>query len=60
MVSYADDCGPGSGFYEVVYIVKATGVKLVRSFDDEAACYRFVNKLRHSGKCTLISYPFFS
>ena len=59
MVSYADSesC---SGYYEVTYIVKATGVKLVRSFDDEFACHRFVNKLRHSKKCTLVSYPYFS
>ena len=59
MVSYAD-YEPGSGYYEVTYIVKETGVKLIRSFESESACYRFVNKLKHSKKCTLVSYPFFS
>lgn len=58
MVSYADE-KTVSGDYDVTYIVNETGAKLTRSFDDALACLRFVNKLKHSKRCTLIAYPFF-
>lgn len=57
MVSYADSA-PCTGCYEVTYIVKETGAKLIRSFDSERECARFINKLRHSKKCILVSWPY--
>lgn len=41
----------------VIYIVNATGVKLARDFDSPYLANKFVNKLRHSKRCTLVSYP---
>ena len=58
MVSYADEKSV-SGDYDVTYIVNETGAKLTRSFRSELAAYKFVNKLRHSKRCTLVAYPFF-
>ena len=49
-----------AGYLEVTYIVKETGAKLTRTFTSEWECNKFVNKLRHSKKCKLVSYPFFS
>lgn len=47
------------GNYVVTFVVKATGQKLNRGFDSEYAARQFVNKLKHSSKCTLTSYPIF-
>lgn len=41
----------------VIYIVNATGVKLARDFDSPYLANKFVNKLKHSKHCTLVSYP---
>lgn len=54
---YADEVS--RFYYEVTYIVNATGTKLKRSFDSPYLAWKFVNKLRHSKKCTLVSYPYF-
>lgn len=45
--------------YKVVFLVNATGQKLVRSFDSEYMAWKFVNKLKHSRRCRLVSYPLF-
>ena len=47
-------------YYNVTYIVRKTGVKLVKSFDSEYLAYKFVNKLRHSKTCILVAYPVFN
>lgn len=49
----------GTGFYKVTFIVNDTLQKLTRSFDSEYQAWVFVNKLRHSKRCTLLSYPNF-
>lgn len=55
--SYADEVS--QFYYDVTYIVNATGAKLKRSFESEYMARKFVNKLRHSRKCTLVSCPLF-
>lgn len=54
---YADEVS--QYYYEVTYIVNAIGVRLTRSFESEYLARKFVNKLRHSRKCTLVAYPVF-
>lgn len=49
----------GNGFYEVRFIVRATGIAVTRGFDSPYLAWKFVNKLRHSKKCMLVSYPDF-
>lgn len=44
----------------VSFIVKATGKKIVKSFEDEYEAYVFTNKLKYSRKCILVSHPLFS
>lgn len=46
--------------FVVTYIVLKSGVKVERHFDSYYLCKKFVNKLRYSSKCSLISYPTFS
>ena len=58
-MTYYADSAP-AGYLEVTYIVNKTGTKLTKTFTSEYECNKFVNKLRHSKKCKLISYPFFS
>lgn len=53
------NCDVGTGYYKVTFFVNATNQKLTRSFDSEYQAYNFVNKLKHSKKCTLVSYPLF-
>ena len=47
------------GAYEVTFIENKTKKALLRTFDygEELLCRQFVNKLKHSKKCTLLSYP---
>ena len=45
--------------YNVTFIVRATGAKIIKSFESEYLAYKFVNKLRHSNRCILVSYPLF-
>lgn len=44
----------------VVYLIKKSGVRVSKSFESEFLCRKFVNKLKHSKTCELISYPLFS
>ena len=46
-------------YYNVTFIIKESGVKLTKSFDSECSAYKFVNKLRHSNRCILVSCPLF-
>lgn len=43
----------------VRFIVVATGAVVNKHFDSYYRCRNFVNKLRHSSKCRLVSYPNF-
>lgn len=45
------------GFNDVVFIANDSGRKLVRNFDSPWKAMKFVNKLKHSKRCTLVSYP---
>ncbi len=45
------------GYYNVTFIVNETRQKLTKSFDSPYLARVFVNKLRHSKRCTLVSYP---
>lgn len=47
------------GHYKVTFIVNETGAKLVRGFESPYLARNFVNKLKRSKKCTLVSYPCF-
>ena len=58
--SYADAADDGFGFYKVTFRENGTGRLLRRSFDSEYFCRQFVEKLKRSRKCTLLSYPIFS
>lgn len=57
-VSYADK-DESVGFLKVTYIVNKSGVRLTKGFDSEYLARKFVNKLRKSRVCTLVSYPIF-
>lgn len=48
-----------SGYYKVCFVVNATKSELTRCFNSEYLARRFVNKLKHSKKCTLLAYPLF-
>lgn len=43
----------------VRFIVVATGAVVDKRFDSYYECRKFINKLRHSTKCQLVSYPNF-
>lgn len=62
-MGYAETCradnDTGTGYYKVYFLVNATKEKLVRSFDSLYLAEKFVNKLRFSKRCTLISCPLF-
>lgn len=45
------------GRNRVTFIVNASGKKLVRDFESPYLAHLFVNKLKHSRKCRLVSYP---
>lgn len=53
------DGQPEPYYYNVRFIVRATGVRLTKSFESEYMAYKFVNKLKHSKNCILVSYPLF-
>ena len=54
---YANEKAPY--FYNVTFFVVETGEKLTKSFESEYMAYKFVNKLKHSKRCILVSYPLF-
>ena len=43
--------------YTVKFLVRESGAIVEKIFDSPYLCRRFVNKLRHSKKLPLISYP---
>lgn len=43
----------------VRFVVVATGAVVDKHFDSYYLCRKFVNKLKHSSKCRLVSYPNF-
>lgn len=43
----------------VVFQVVKTGSFVEKTFDSEYLCRKFVNKLRHSTRCRLVTYPNF-
>lgn len=43
--------------FRVVFLVKESGAVVEKIFDSPYLCRKFVNKLRHSKRCRLISYP---
>ena len=57
--TYADAADDGLGFYKVTFRENRTNRTLLRSFDSEYFCREFVRKLKHSRRCTLLSYPLF-
>lgn len=44
---------------DVVFIEKKSGRKLVRKFTSPYLAKQFVNKVKHSTKLILVSYPIF-
>lgn len=42
--------------YKVTFLNERSQ-KVERSFDSLYLCWRFVNKLKHSKRCKLVSYP---
>lgn len=53
MTTYEDEENPG--YYRVVFL-NEKGIRLVRGFDSVYLARQFVNKIRHSKRCTLVSY----
>ena len=43
--------------FTVVYRVRESGATVTKTFDSLFLCRKLVNKLKHSRKCDLISYP---
>lgn len=48
-----------SGAYKVTFLVNESNTKLTRGFDSKYLADKFANKLRHSKKCTILSYVSF-
>lgn len=48
-----------SGFHYTVTFLNKDRVQLARDFCSPYLAQKFVDKLRHSKTCTLISYPIF-
>lgn len=44
----------------VVVFLNSSGERVRKEFDSEFLCRKFVNKIRFSKTCKLISYPLFS
>lgn len=55
---YFEDAG-ALGCFDVVFIARDSGRKLVKSFESPYLARKFVEKVRRSKKCTLVSYPIF-
>lgn len=45
--------------YEIIFLVLENKTQVSKSFDSEYKARKFVNKLKHSKKCRLLSYPLF-
>lgn len=48
-----------TGYYKVTFIVNESGAKVTKSFESPYVAKKFVNKLKRSKRCTLVSYPYF-
>ena len=46
------------GYYKVTFL-NEKGIRLVRGFDSPYEARKFVNKIRKSTRCTLVSYSGF-
>ena len=44
----------------IVVFLNERGQRVRKEFDSEFLCRKFVNKLKHSKRCRLLSYPAFS
>lgn len=44
--------------YEVTFLVLESNTEVTKTFDSEYLARKFVNKLKHSKKCRLLSYPY--
>ena len=42
-----------------VVFINEHGDRVEKTFDSVYLCRKFVNKLKHSKKCVLVSYPLF-
>ena len=42
-----------------VVFINDRGTRVEKVFDSEFQCRKFVNKLKRSKRCTLVSYPLF-
>ena len=47
----------GDGYYAVVFLVLDENKKLIRRFNDSYKARLFVNKLKRSKKCRVLSCP---
>lgn len=45
--------------YEVSFIVLKTNNVVTKKFESEYLARRFINKVKRSKKCRLLSYPYF-
>lgn len=43
-----------------VVFLNEKGARVEKEFDSEYFCRKFVNKLRHSKRCRLVSFPLFA
>lgn len=43
-----------------VVFINERGSRVTKTFDSEFLCRKFVNKLKRSKRCTLVSYPLFN
>lgn len=42
-----------------VVFINERGTRVEKTFDSAYLCRKFVNKLNHSKRCVLVSYPLF-
>ncbi len=42
-----------------VVFINERGARVEKIFDSVYLCHKFVNKLKHSKRCVLVSYPLF-
>ena len=43
-----------------VVFINERGARVEKTFDSAYLCRKFVNKLKHSKRCVLVSYPNFN
>lgn len=58
MAKYFEEV-PYIGEFDVVFIIKETGVKLVEQFSSPYLARKFVLKCRKSDRVELVAYPIF-